>query len=122
MRLGRTIMGVLYIVSGVLHFVAMRLYERAVPGYLPAHHTLVVISGIAELAGGLGILYTPTRRAASWGIILLLISVFPANLWMAQQPALFPGIPVWTFWVRLPLQLALIAWAYRYTRPTTATA
>ena len=116
MRVGRIIMGVLYVTTGVLHFVAAGTYERIVPGYLPAHHALVVISGVAEIAGGFGILFPPTRRAAAWGIILLLLAVFPANLWMAQHPALFPHLPVWTLWLRLPLQVLLIYWAWRYTK------
>lgn len=116
MRLGRIAMGVLYITAGIGHFVATRIYERIMPDYLPAHHALVLISGVAEIAGGLGVLYPPTRRSASWGIILLLIAVFPANLWMLQHPERFPGIPLWAMWLRLPLQLVLIAWAWRYTR------
>jgi uncharacterized membrane protein len=76
----------------------------------------VLISGAAEIAGGLGVLFPPTRRAAAWGLVLLLVAVWPANLWMAQHPERFPGIPMWALWLRLPLQLPLIWWAWRYTR------
>jgi uncharacterized membrane protein len=116
---GVALMGTLYVVAGVLHFVATRRYEAIIPAYLPAHRALVLISGAAEIAGGLGVLYPRTRRPAAIGIILLLLAVFPANLWMAQHPERFPGIPLWLLWIRLPLQAALIAWAWRYTRKST---
>jgi uncharacterized membrane protein len=109
-------MGCLYVVAGVGHFVATRMYERIMPGYLPAHHTLVLFSGAAEIAGGVGVIVPSTRRAAAWGIVALLVCVMPANVWMVQHPELFPGIPLWAMWVRLPLQLPLIWWAWRYTR------
>jgi uncharacterized membrane protein len=116
MRLGRYLMGAVYIAAGVGHFVATRAYASAMPDYLPVHHELVLISGAAEIAGGLGVLFPPTRRAAAWGLVLLLVAVWPANLWMAQHPERFPGIPMWALWLRLPLQLPLIWWAWRYTR------
>lgn len=116
MRIARIVMGVLYMAAGVGHFVATRAYARAMPGYLPAHRELVLLSGAAEIAGGLGVLVPQTRRAAAWGIVLLLIAVWPANLWMAQHPNRFPSVPLWALWLRLPLQLPLIWWAWRYTR------
>jgi uncharacterized membrane protein len=116
MRIGRAIMGVLYIGAGVAHFVLLRRYASVVPAYLPAHRTLALISGAAEMAGGLGVMAGPTRRLAAWGLVVLLVAVFPANLWMAQHPALSPGLPIWVLWLRLPLQLPLIGWAWMYTR------
>jgi uncharacterized membrane protein len=116
MRVGRILMGVIYVAAGALHFIATRRYESIVPDYLPAHHELVLISGAAEIAGGLGVLVPQTRRAAAWGLVILLIAVMPANIWMAQHPERYPGIPLWAIWVRLPLQLPLIWWAWRYTR------
>ncbi len=116
MRLGRTFMGALYVVAGVGHFAMTRFYERIMPDYLPAHHTLVLVSGAAEIAGGLGVLFPRTRRAAAWGLVLMLICVMPANIWMVQHPERYPGIPLWAMWLRLPLQLPLIVWAWRYTR------
>jgi uncharacterized membrane protein len=114
--LARVAMGCLYVAAGVEHFVATRMYERILPGYLPAHHALVLVSGAAEIAGGVGVIVPSTRRAAAWGIVALLVCVMPANVWMVQHPELFPGIPLWAMWVRLPLQLPLIWWAWRYTR------
>ena len=117
MRLGRVLMAGLYIAAGVGHFVVTRAYVRIMPDYCPAHRELVLLSGAAEIAGGLGLLVPPTRRTAAWGIILLLIAVFPANLWMVQHPERYPNVPLWISWLRLPLQLALIAWAWQYTKP-----
>ncbi|MGA8939955.1 MAG: DoxX family protein [Acidobacteriaceae bacterium] len=119
MRLGRVVMGLLYITAGLCHFALTRAYVNIMPDYLPAHRELVLISGAAEIGGGLGVLIPRTRRAAAWGILLLLIVVLPANLWMAQHPGRYPGIPPWILWLRLPLQLPLIWWAYRYTKPET---
>jgi len=110
-------MSVLYIAAGAGHFIVTRAYMRIMPDYLPAHRELVLLSGAAEIAGGLGLLIPPARRTAAWGIILLLIAVLPANLWMVQHPERYPNVPLWVSWLRLPLQLALIAWAWQYTKP-----
>ena len=114
MRLGRVLMGSLYVVAGLGHFVATRAYEHIMPDYLPAHRELVLLSGAAELAGGLGVLVPQTRRVASWGLVALLIAVMPANIWMVQHPERYSSVPVWMLWARLPLQIPLILWALRY--------
>ena len=110
-------MAALYVAAGAGHFIVTRAYMRIMPDYLPAHREIVLLSGAAEIAGGLGLLIPPTRRTAAWGIILLLIAVLPANVWMVQHPERYPNIPLWVSWIRLPLQLALIAWAWQYTEP-----
>jgi uncharacterized membrane protein len=117
MRLGRAGLAVLYVAAGACHFIVTRAYVRIMPDYLPAHRELVLLSGAAEIAAGVGLLMPQTRRTAAWGIILLLIAVFPANLWMAQHPEHFPSIPLWVLWLRLPLQLPLLWWAWQYTKP-----
>ena len=124
MRFTRSIMGALYIAAGSLHFLATATYMRIMPDYLPAHRELVLLSGAAEIAGGLGILAPQTRsgqpgRAAAWGLVALLIAVFPANLTFITDPSRFPQVPLWAAWLRLPLQLPLLYWAWRYTRPTS---
>jgi uncharacterized membrane protein len=116
MRVGRMVMGVLYVVAGTAHFVLTRTYEGIVPDYLPAHGALVLVSGAAEIVGGLGVMLPRTRRAAAWGIVVLLVCVTPANVWMVQHPERYPGVPLWAMWLRLPLQLALIWWAWQYTK------
>jgi uncharacterized membrane protein len=112
-------MGALYVAAGVLHFVATERYTSLMPPYLPAPRMLVLISGAAEIAGGLGILapIPELQRAAAWGVIALLVAVMPANIYMVTDHAKFANIPLWAVWARLPLQLPLIYWAWRYTRP-----
>jgi uncharacterized membrane protein len=117
MKPGRVLMGVLYLAAGALHFLLTHRYIAIMPTYLPAHRALVLLSGAAEIAGGLGIL-TPIpilRRSAAWGLVALLIAVMPANVSMLVRHADFPGIPLWILWMRLPLQLPLIYWAWLYT-------
>ena len=111
-------MGGLYIAAGILHFVATRRYTAILPNYLPAHRDLVLISGAAEIAGGLGILVPipPIQRSAAWGLIALLIAVMPANINMAAHHDKFPSIPAWALWARLPLQIPLIYRAWIYAR------
>ncbi|MEO6924088.1 MAG: DoxX family protein [Bryocella sp.] len=116
MRVGRYLMGAMYIAAGIAHFAITRQYERAMPAYLPAHRELVLISGAAEILGGIGLMIPITRVPAAYGIIALLVAVFPANVWMAQHPEQFPGMQPWALYARLPIQLLLIAWAWRYTR------
>ena len=121
MKLGRLTMGCLYVAAGALHFVATKSYMSIMPSYLPAQHLLVLVSGAAEFAGGLGLLLPQTRnaqpgRTAAWGLVALLIAVFPANLTMITEQGRFPGVPLWAAWLRLPLQLPLIWWVWCYTR------
>jgi len=121
MRIGRVVMGVVYVAAGVNHFLSPRMYEGIMPDYLPAHHELVLLSGAAEIAGGVGVLMPRTRRAAAWGLVALLVAVMPANVWMVQHHERYPGIPLWALWVRLPLQGVLVWWAWRYTRADVVT-
>lgn len=99
----------IFTVAGVLHFVIPATYARIVPPYLPAHLALVYISGAAEIAGGLGVLFPQTRRAAMWGLLALLIAVFPANVYMAEAKLMHPA---WAAWARLPLQPLLMWWVW----------
>jgi uncharacterized membrane protein len=119
MRIPRLLMGALYISAGTLHFLLTRRYAAIMPPYLPAHRELVLISGAAEIAGGIGVLapIPQIRRAAAWCLIALLIAVMPANIYMVTAHEKFPGFPLWIAILRLPLQLPLIYWAFRYTRP-----
>ena len=112
----RWLMGLLYIAAGVNHFVHPDFYLRMMPPYLPWHRPLVDVSGVAEIALGALLLVPRFTSVAAWGLIALLIAVFPANLYMAQHPELFPEFGKVAIYARLPLQLALIQWAYWYTR------
>ena len=111
----KIIFGVLFVAAGANHFVNPKFYLDIMPPYLPWHYALVIVSGIAEIVLGIGLLIPQTSTYAAWGLILLLIAVFPANLHMAMNPDLFPTIPAFALWLRLPLQGLLILWAYWYT-------
>ena len=105
---------------GALHFLSPEFFVRIVPDYLPAHALLVQVSGVFEVAGGVGILVPRVRRAASLGLVALYVAVFPANVNMVVHPELGGSVPTWFLWARLPLQGVLIVWALwagRDTRP-----
>jgi uncharacterized membrane protein len=108
----------LYIGAGVLHFVKPEVYLRIVPPYIPWHVWVVRVSGGLEIAGGLGLLISATRRAAAWGLIALLIAVFPANVYMATNPVETGAVAINPLlrWGRFPLQALLILWLYWYTK------
>ncbi|WP_142857357.1 DoxX family protein [Salinigranum halophilum] len=123
----RYVMGGLYVVAGVLHFLVPQVYVQVVPPAFPRPLELVYLSGVAEVVLGLGVLVPRTRRAAAWGLVLLLLAVFPANVYMATHDVVLEGVPEWArepsdaaTVARLPLQGVLILWAWWYTRPDGA--
>ncbi len=105
--------------AGINHFISPAPYIAMMPVELPAPAGLVYVSGVFEILGGLGLVLPQTRRAAAWGLIALLVAVFPANVNMAWNDLPLGGKPVasWILWLRLPLQAVLIALTYWYTRP-----
>ena len=110
-------MGLLFIGAGVMHFVKPAPYIGIMPHWLPAPALLVLMSGIAEVAGGVGVLVPFTRVAAGWGLIVLLVAIFPANVQMFLD-ARAAGATVSRLWMfgvtaRLPLQALLIWWVWR---------
>lgn len=106
-----------FIGAGINHFLMPRTYEKIVPPSLRGHAKEVVqISGVAEILGGVGVLVPSTRRLSGLGLVALLAAVFPANLYMAQQPDEFRKIPRWALYGRLPLQPLMMLWAWRATR------
>jgi uncharacterized membrane protein len=107
------LLGLTFVAAGVLHFVRPRVYEAIMPHYMPAHRELVYASGVAEIAGGAGVLYPKTRRRAGWWLIATLLAIFPANVEMAVHAKRFHRIPEPLLWARLPLQGALIAWVWK---------
>lgn len=111
-RTSRIVLAVLFVAAGVLHFVVPDAYARIVPPYLPAPLLLVYLSGVAEIAGGVGLLVERTRRAAGVGLVLLLLAVWPANLQMALDARAgdSSALAQTLLWARMPLQLAMIAW------------
>ena len=109
----RALLGATFIGTGVNHFRIPRTYESIMPDYLPAHRELVLASGVAEVAGGAGVLSERTSRAAGWWLIATLIAVFPANVHMAVHPERYRRIPKWALYVRLPIQGLFVLWVWR---------
>ena len=91
---------------------------RIVPPVLPFPLFLVYLSGVFEIILGVTLLIPAFTRYAAWGLIALLIAVFPANIYMALNPQLFPDISLPLLYLRLPFQFVLIAWAYWLTTGT----
>lgn len=113
----RLLLCMAFVGAGVNHFVMPRTYERIVPPSMKGRaQSLVAVSGVAEVAGGLGVLLPWTRRSAGLGLIALLAAVFPANLYMARTPEQFRKIPRWALYARLPLQPLMMWWAWTATR------
>lgn len=112
----RVLLGIFMVLAGVNHFLNPQLYLRIMPPYLPWHEALVAISGYGQIGLGLLVFVPRYRRLAGWGLMALLVAVFPANLHMALNPERFAPLPQWALWLRLPLQAVLIAWADWSTR------
>ena len=121
--IGLTFVFAWFFLGGIAHFVYTDIEVQIVPSWLPARRLLVLLSGYFELAGALGLLLIRTRSLAGLGLILLTLAVTPANIYMWQNPELFPKVPYWVLTIRLPVQLALLAciwWSTRPPRPSSA--
>lgn len=115
------VMALAYIVAGGMHFIVPELYVQIIPPFLPAPLALVYLSGLAEIAVGVGLLIPQTRQPAAWATVALLVAIFPANIYMATHGVVVEGMPgggdpsELVRWGRLPLQAVLILWALWYT-------
>lgn len=117
----RMLLAAFFTVAGLMHFVRADLYEAIVPTWLPSGPLLVLLSGIFEVMGGLGVLHPVTRRLAGWGLIVLVLAVFPANVQMLHLGYVHHASTLWkaALWLRLPLQIPLLWWVWRAAaRPT----
>jgi len=107
---------------GTLHFLIPRSFEAIVPPAIADRkREAVLVSGLAEIAGGLAVLHPGGRRFGRWWLLGLLLAVFPANVHMAVNPEQVRGldlkrIPRWALWARLPLQPLAMLWVWRATR------
>jgi len=110
-------LSLLFINIGIDHFVNPDFYRNIMPAYLPMHTEAIYISGFFEILGGVAILFPKLRSMAGWGLVLLLIVVFPVNIHMAVNPNLFPDIPLSFLYIRLVLQFIIIYWTYFATQP-----
>jgi uncharacterized membrane protein len=103
---------------GAVHFTSPAELVAIVPGPFSEglKHAAVAVSGVFEIAGGVGLLPRRLRRVAALGLVLLYVAVFPANVNVAWNDLPFLGAPTWAKWARLPFQAVFIAWALRYAR------
>ncbi|MEM6336554.1 MAG: DoxX family protein [Bacteroidota bacterium] len=110
--LSLALLAILFVAAGVYHFVNPAFYVRIMPDFLPAHETMVWLSGVFEILGGIGLLVPATRTFAAWGLIAMLLVFLLVHVPMALNPAAY-GVPAWALWLRIPLQFVLIWWIWR---------
>ena len=108
------IMAILYIVAGINHFINPKFYLKIIPPYLAFHKWLNWISGLAEIVLGILLFFPEFRSLAAWGIIALLLAVFPANIYHFTSKGKTLPAPTWFLYLRLALQFVLMYWAYLY--------
>lgn len=118
-KISLVLMALLYIQAGITHFTNPKFFDVIVPPPLPTR-PVVHISGIIEILLGLALFVPGLRRWAAWGVMALLVAVYPANIYQALTPEAQMGQPLWVFLVRLPLQFVLLAWAYSHTKEPSA--
>lgn len=125
MRLANTIsryvLALFMVVAGTSHFVNPAFFLNIMPPWLPLHEALVLVSGVCEIVLGILLLIPRFTKLAAWGIVALLIAVFPANIHLYQNQHLLPAPPI-VHLLRLPLQGLLILWAWQHTRQTNDSA
>ncbi len=107
----RGLLSLFFVWVGVLHFATPEPFLAIMPPSLPWHLELVYLSGFFEIAGGVGLSVPATRRAAAWGLLALLIAVYPANIHMLVNDVYLPDMPRerWILWARMPVQFILAA-------------
>ena len=110
----RVVLAAFMIGAGVMHFVSPRGFVKMMPRWLPLHRAAVAVSGVVEVACGVGLLVPMTREWASFVLIALYVAILPANVNMAihKIPLGKKVMPTWMLWARLPLQFVLMAWAW----------
>ena len=107
-RIPLLVIAAFFITGGIAHFVAAGFFIMAMPDYLGFHKELVIISGVFEILGAIGILIPKFRLLAGYGLIALIVAVYPANINMALHPEEYGDIPELLLYLRLPLQFVFI--------------
>lgn len=105
----------IFIIAGINHFRNPAFYLGIMPPYLPWPSALHLIAGFFELVFGIMLIIPRYQKLGAWGLIALLIAVYPANIHMAVNHQQYPNLPMAFHWIRLPLQFVLIAWAWWFT-------
>ena len=111
------VLAIFFTYTGIDHFVNADFYLSIMPPAFPLHEEAVYISGFFEILGGVGVLIPRFRKIAGWGLVALLVAVYPANIYMAITPEAFPNIPLSLLYFRLVLQFVFFYWAFSVTRP-----
>ncbi len=112
-NIGLYLMSLLYTAAGIYHFVKPKFYLAIMPPYIPNHKLMVLLSGIAEVICGVGLLFTATRSLSAWGIIAMLLIFFTVHIYMVTSDK-FHKLPKAALWGRIVLQFLFIYWAYCY--------
>lgn len=115
-RIGLAVVFCWFFIGGIAHFVATDIEMRIVPPYIAWPRAAVIISGVFELLGAFGLLFSSTRRASGFGLFAVTLAVTPANFYMLQHPELFQ-IPFWILVARMPLQALLLVLIWWSTTP-----
>ena len=110
-------LSIFFISFGFDHFINPDFYSSIMPPAFPLHLEAVYISGFFEIMGGLGLLISRFRKISGWGLLALLIAVYPANIYMAISPEAFPDVPIYVLYLRLLVQFIFFYWAFSLTRP-----
>lgn len=110
------LMGAMYIIAGIMHFIKPKVYLRIMPRYLPFHKTLVFLSGLAEIMLGIGLFFKSTQVISLFGIIAMLTVFLLVHFYMLSSKKAGAGFPRWVLLLRLPLQFALMYWAYYFLK------
>ncbi|MDC6386688.1 hypothetical protein D2V93_11920 [Flagellimonas taeanensis] len=109
------LMAGLYVIAGTMHFLKPKIYLRIMPRYLPYHKILVFLSGVAEILLGIGLCFEATRKLSAFGVILMLAVFLSVHFYMLSNEKAAAGLPKWVLVLRVPLQFALMYWAYSYS-------
>ena len=110
------LMAYFYISVGIKHFIDPDWFLQIYPPFLPFGLAAVYISGFFEVLFGAMLLIPKTRYYAGWGLIALLIAVFPANIYLAYTNGAAMDISAATAWGRLPFQVLFIGLAYWHSK------
>ncbi len=108
------LMAAIYVCAGLMHFIRPQMYMRILPGYLPGHRYLVIISGLAEIILGIALCFSGTQDLAIYAIIAMLTFFLPVHFHMLFNKRASMGLPKWILILRIPLQFGLMLWAYIY--------
>ena len=108
------LMGIFFVIAGFFHIQKPQIYERIMPPYIPSHKTVILITGILEMIAGFLLMNQESSTIAAWGIIVMLICFLPVHAYMLQEEKASLKLPKWVLVLRIPLQFAIMYWAYQY--------